>query len=110
MSTQAATEFLQKVASDELLQKQLTAQGGDLKERRAAMVAMGRQHGFQFTEDEVVGVLKATRGEGALDERQLATVAGGAAWYAKGFAWLETHFGGSGGDDGGPNAGGGVRG
>jgi predicted ribosomally synthesized peptide with nif11-like leader len=110
MSTKAATEFLEKVANDEVLQAKFTTPGGDPKQRLATMVETGRQHGFQFTADEVRDVLKAKRGEGALDERQLAAVAGGAAWYAKAWAWLETNFGGSGGDDGGGNAGGGIRG
>jgi predicted ribosomally synthesized peptide with nif11-like leader len=109
MSTKAATEFLEKVANDEALQAKFTTPAGDRKQHLAAMVSAGRQHGFQFTEDEVVNVLKAKQGEGALNERQLAMVGGGAAWYARAFAWLETNFGGSGGDDG-PNAGGGVRG
>jgi predicted ribosomally synthesized peptide with nif11-like leader len=95
MSTQAATEFLAKVATDELLQKQLTSQGGDPKQRLAAMVATGRQHGFQFEEDEVMTVLKAAKGGGdaALEERELALVAGGmsprsaTSWGPSGSGW-----------------------
>jgi hypothetical protein len=92
------------------LQAKFATPTGDRTQHLAAMISTGRQHGFQFTEDEVVSVLKAKQGEGALNERQLAMVGGGAAaWYARAFAWLETNFGGSGGDDG-PNAGGGIRG
>lgn len=116
MSKQAATQFLEKVASDEALRTQLLAQGKNRKERLAALVATGKQHGFTFGEDEMVSLLKTARGveEGTLDERELAAVSGGGMstfQYVVGKIWAWMGGGGSNDADAGTdNAVAGVRG
>ena len=109
MSTQAASKFLQKVASDEALSERLFSKGGTKQERFEAFVAAGREHGFTFDGDEVESVLASARssGEGALDERDLEQVVGGrGSLVGKVFMWLGWN---TGGDDGG-NAASGIRG
>jgi predicted ribosomally synthesized peptide with nif11-like leader len=112
MSAQAATEFLEKVANDDALRETLLSQGGDRKHKVTAMVNAGRERGFQFTADEVTGVLKARAGtDAALGERELAAVTGGSLRTILGrvWAWMGGPTNGDG-DGGGSNAVAGVRG
>jgi predicted ribosomally synthesized peptide with nif11-like leader len=102
MSTQAATRFLEKLASDEKLRVELLAQGKDRKQRIEAFVASGRKHGFEFGENDALSVLKIAKGveEGELDERELVAVAGGGMstfQYVVGTIWA--WMGGGGGVD-----------
>ena len=113
MSRQAASEFLEKLTTDETLSEKLFSKGGSKQERLEAFVAAGRERGFTFGGHDVESVLASSRSseEGALAEPDLEQVVGGrigfiartlGVWYS----WL----GAGGGGDGDGGSGGGIRG
>jgi len=89
MSSQAAREFLEKLAGDQALRDRLVAQAGNQDERMAALVEAGRQNGYGFAADDVRAALRTEldSATGELDDRQLEQVAGG-GWYWWASKWL----------------------
>jgi len=81
MSSQNFVKFLELVAKDPSLQRQLT-ESGSAEAFTATAVALGGQHGCTFSPEEVEGAMARWSG-GAfepgteMDERELSTVAGG---------------------------------
>ena len=97
MSTQAASDFFNKLYTDQKMRKDLEAQMGDLDhpndggiERSFGdrIAAVGKQHGFDFDADEAKDAYKIFLGrfsgnlegeDAELSESDLTSVAGGMA-------------------------------
>ena len=82
MSTDAATQFLEKVAADPALQDHAKVIAGGQQDVVTAAVALGSEHGFKFTAQEFTDVVNEVReaGSAELNDAQLGDVAGGAAY------------------------------
>ena len=80
MSTDAATQFLAKVADDAALQTQAKAIGEGGQDVAAAAVALGAAHGFEFTAKEFADIVNEVRQSDELADKHLEGVAGGAAF------------------------------
>ena len=78
MSNQAATEFLQLLVSDERLREQVRKLEKDQAEKAPVLVAVGSEHGLDFTVAELAAVLDALHQHkiGELSEERLVAVAG----------------------------------
>ena len=88
MSSQAAREFLEKLAGEPSLRDGLVVQAGNQDERMAALVEAGRQNGYGFAAEDVRAALtELDSATGELDDRQLEQVAGG-GWYVWANKWL----------------------
>ena len=61
MSSQAAREFLEKLAGEPALRDGLVVQAGNQDERMAALVEAGRQNGYGFAAEDVRAALDGTR-------------------------------------------------
>ena len=79
MSTQAVSEYLEKLNNDDDLKAESELEGKTKQERIAAAVELAGKRGFDFTEDEFATVLDALRKvqSGELEDAELETVAGG---------------------------------
>ncbi|UCG86692.1 MAG: Nif11-like leader peptide family natural product precursor [Gemmatimonadota bacterium] len=79
MSNQAATEFLQRLVSDEQLREQVRAAEKGRIEKAPVLVEQGARIGLDFTAAELADVLDALHRHkiGALSEDDLIAVAGG---------------------------------
>ena len=82
MSVQVAKQFLENVAGDARLREELSRPGAAPNERLAAVVAAGRERGYEFTDQDVLEAARAAAAPGELKDDQLEHVAGGGKWYA----------------------------
>ena len=78
MAKENVQKFFEKVAKDEELQKALSKAE---PAQTDAVVAIAKQAGFDFTEEELDAVLQAGKGE--LSDEALEGVAGGMVDYVK---------------------------
>jgi len=108
MSTQAAVDFLEKASSDAAIAELI--RGSSKEEKMASAVSAGREFGYEFTVEEIQGIIQSNSGE--LDESELDLVSGGGIRQVAGSAWkwMMQTFGGNGGDNGGGNDALGIRG
>ena len=88
MSTQAAHQFLEKLANDQdLVVAALFNQEGTREEKLAPAVQWGRQQGLEFTAQELLGLLEDLNGSGSagqeLSDADLESVSGGVQTRAK---------------------------
>ena len=79
MSLDDVTRFLDQVVSDPPTKAAMDAAVREERDVPAVAVALGRDHGLVFTEEEFVRTVAATRrnSDGPLDDETLARVAGG---------------------------------
>lgn len=87
MSQPIAVDFIRKVQADESLRADVIALGQDMD----GLVALGAQHGYSFSAEDLQAAINASgyAGEGELSEDQLEAVAGGSrgAQYTNHSAW-----------------------
>ena len=78
MSNQAATDFLQLLVTDDQMREQVRKREKGGPEKAPVLVAVGAEHGLDFTVAELASVLDALHQHkvGELSEEQLVAVAG----------------------------------
>lgn len=94
MSIQSVQQFMDKVATDEKLQQELSTIVTGNESDRAAAVQLASKYGYQFTSDELWQEIQKRQNElaqaqqaGELDDAELEAVAGGRGTNSR-MSWL----------------------
>jgi predicted ribosomally synthesized peptide with nif11-like leader len=82
MSTQSVKQFWKQIESDAVLQKKVEELFQQVEDQPVAkaeeVVRLGKQHGFEFTSEDLKDYLVTNGRDAQLSETDLANVAGGA--------------------------------
>lgn len=76
MAKEAVRLFIEKVEQDETLQE-IVQDGFDSNHQNFNIVALGKEHGFEFTEEEALEVWDEIQNEEELSDFTLELISGG---------------------------------